>query len=112
MERTEEAAMAGRTMCEVFQATAADRPDDVALRTTGDEVRITWGEYADRVRRIAAGLHALGLRPGDTLALMLINRAEFHLLDAAAMHLGAVPFSMYNTSSAEQVDFLVQDSGA
>ena len=43
---------------------------------------------------------------------MLTNRPEFHLADAAAMHLGAIPFSMYNTSSPEQVDFLLRDSGA
>ena len=100
------------TMCAAFQSTAAAYPDRVAIRTLGDAERITWGEAAARVRRIAAGLHALGLRRGDTLALMLINRPEFHLVDAAAMHLGAVPFSMYNTSAPEQVAFLVRDSGA
>ena len=46
------------------------------------------------------------------MALMLTNRPEFHLLDAAAMHLGAVPFSIYNTSSPEQAEFLLRDSGA
>jgi long-chain acyl-CoA synthetase len=101
-----------RTMCEAFQATARERREEVALRTQGDGVRVMWGEYADRVRRIAAGLHALGLRRGDSLALMLINRPEFHLVDAAAMHLGAVPFSIYNTSAADQVEFLLADSGA
>ena len=100
------------TVCAAFQATAAANPDAVALRTKGDEIAITWREYAERVRRIAGGLHDLGLRRGDTLALMLTNRPEFHLLDAAAMHLGAVPFSIYNTSSPEQADFLVRDSGA
>ena len=87
------------TVCAAFQATAAANPDAVALRTKGGEIEITWGEYAERVRRIAGGLHELGLRRGDTMALMLTNRPEFHLLDAAAMHLGAVPFSIYNTSS-------------
>ena len=43
---------------------------------------------------------------------MLTNRPEFHLLDAAAMHLGAVPFSIYNTSSSEQAEFVLRDSGA
>jgi long-chain acyl-CoA synthetase len=100
------------TMCEAFQATASERRDEVALRAHGDAVQVTWGEYADRVRRIAAGLHALGLRRGDTLALMLINRPEFHLLDAAAMHLGAVPFSIYNTSAPDQIEFVLEDSGA
>jgi long-subunit acyl-CoA synthetase (AMP-forming) len=104
--------MPADTVCTVFQETAAERRDEVALRTKDGETEITWAEYADRVRRIAAGLHRLGLRRGDTLALMLTNRPEFHLADAAAMHLGAIPFSMYNTSSPEQVDFLLRDSGA
>ena len=104
--------MSADTVCSVFQATAGENPDGVALRTKDGETEISWGEYADRVRRIAAGLHALGLRRGDTLALMLTNRPEFHLVDAAAMHLGALPFSMYNTSSPEQVEFLLRDSGA
>jgi long-chain acyl-CoA synthetase len=100
------------TVCAAFQATAAERADEVALRTRGGAIELTWGEYADQVRRIAGGLHRLGLRRGDPIALMLTNRPEFHLIDAAAMHLGAVPFSIYNTSSSEQAEFVLRDSGA
>ena len=42
---------------------------------------------------------------------MLTNRPEFHLLDTAAMHLGATPFSIYNTSSPEQIAYLLADAG-
>jgi long-subunit acyl-CoA synthetase (AMP-forming) len=94
------------SVCEHFQATVAARQDEVALRTPDDSVTLTWGQYGERVRRIAAGLAALGVRHGDTVAIMLTNRPEFHLVDAAAMHLGATPFSMYNTSSPEQVAYL------
>jgi long-chain acyl-CoA synthetase len=104
-------ALDAATLCEAFQLTAAERPNQVALRTIGDGISITFGEYADRVRRLAGGLHALGVRHGDTVGLMLTNRPEFHLLDTAAMHLGATPFSIYNTSSAEQIAFLIQDAG-
>ena len=99
------------TMCEAFQLTAAQRADQVALRTIGDGVSITFGEYAERVRRIAAGLHALGVGPGDRVGFMLTNRPEFHLIDTAAMHLGATPFSLYNTSSPEQIAYLLGDAG-
>ena len=58
------------------------------------------------MRRIAAGLASLGVRRGDTVALMLVNRPEFNIADAGAMHLGATAFSVYNTSTAEQVAFL------
>ena len=94
------------TLCEAFQATAATHADQVALRTPGDGVSITWRRYAERVRAIAAGLAGLGIGPGDTVALMLVNRPEFHLCDTAALHLGATPFSVYNTSAPEQVAYL------
>jgi long-subunit acyl-CoA synthetase (AMP-forming) len=103
-------ALAAATLCEAFQITAAERADAVALRTRGDAVALTWGEYAERVRAYAGGLAGLGVSRGDPLAIMLVNRPEFHLVDAAAMHLGAVPFSIYNTSPPEQIEFLLADA--
>ena len=41
---------------------------------------------------------------------MLTNRPEFHWVDAAALHLGATPFSIYNTYTAEQIEYLVADA--
>ena len=90
-------ALDAATLCEAFQITAATYPQRVALRTPGDAVVVTWEQYAERVRRTAAGLAALGVRRGDTVALMLTNRPEFHWVDAAAMHLGATTFGVYNT---------------
>ena len=104
-------ALQARTMCEAFQITAAERAEHVALRTIGGAVTITYRDYAARIRRLAAGLHRLGVRRGDTVGLMLTNRPEFHLIDNAAMHLGATPFSIYNTSSPEQIAYLVGDAG-
>jgi long-subunit acyl-CoA synthetase (AMP-forming) len=98
------------TLCEAFQLTAAANPERVALRTKGGESELTWGEYADSVRRLAAGFAALGLGRGQTLGVMLSNRREFHFADTAAMHLGATPFSVYNTYSPEQIEYLVGDA--
>src|SRR3954471_1791874 len=109
-ERVTYKALQEPTMCAAFQVTAGEVPDRVAIRTKGDELSMTWRQYAERVERIAAGLAGLGLRRGDTIGLMLNNRPEFHLVDAAAMHLRATPFSVYNTYSAEQIEFLVSDS--
>ena len=89
-----------RTICEAFQATAASDPDAIALRTAGGDVEISWCEYARRVERIAAGLAGLGIGRGDAVALMMTNRPEFNLCDTAALHLGATPFSIYNTFPA------------
>ena len=101
---------AASTLCEAFQITAAERPEAVALRTPGGAVEISWAEYADRVRRIAGGLAALGVGRGDTVALMMTNRPEFNLVDTAAMHLGATPFSIYNTSAPEQISYLFSNA--
>ncbi len=98
------------TMCEAFQLTADALADEVALRLKEDELSLTWGEYAARTRKVAAGLAALGVSRGDTVALMLSNRPEFHYCDAAAMHLGATPFSIYNTYSPEQIEHPVRDA--
>ena len=94
------------TLPQAFQQTAALQQEAVAIRTVGDEVVITWRDYADRVRRIAAGLAALGVERGHTVGLMLRNRPEFHLVDTAVMHLGAIPFSIYTTSPPNQIQYL------
>lgn len=92
------------TLCAAFQSNVAKYPDAVALRTLGGAVSITWREYGQRVEAIATGLAALGIEPGDTVAIMLTNRPEFHLCDTAVLHTGATPFSVYNTNP---VDLLV-----
>src|SRR4051812_513677 len=109
-ERVRYKALEEDTMCGAFQVTAAERADAVAIRTKGDELTITWGEYGERVEKLAAGLAALGLERGQTIGLMLNNRPEFHLVDTAAMHLGATPYSVYNTYTAEQIEYLVTDA--
>src|SRR4051794_26898407 len=92
------AALSAATMCAAFTTTVAERGDALALRTPDDSVRMTYAELGERVRRVAAGLAALGVGRGDAVGLMMVNRPEFNLVDAAAMLLGAVPFSVYNTS--------------
>ena len=109
---TIEQALAQHTLCAAFQVTAAAHPERPALRTLGAEREYTWGEYADEVQRIAGGLHALGVRAGDAVALMLAGCSEFHLIDTAAMHLGAAPFSIYFTNPVEQILPMIQNSEA
>jgi long-chain acyl-CoA synthetase len=106
-----ERALRARTLCEAFQITAAARAEQVAVRTADDNVSLTYGELAERVRRVAAGLAALGLKRGDTVGIMLTNRPEFHVVDLAAMHLGATAFSVYNTSAQGQIEYVFADAG-
>jgi long-chain acyl-CoA synthetase len=99
------------SLCEAFQNTVARCGDQVALRTPGGQQEISWREYGERVRALAGGLASLGVRAGDTVGIMLLNRPEFALVDTAALHLGAVPFSIYNTSSPEQISYLFGNAG-
>ena len=83
-----------------------DHPDVVALRTT-DGVEWTWRDYAERAERLAGGLRSLGVQRGDRVVLMMRNRLEFHVADIATLILGATPISIYNSSSPEQISYLV-----
>jgi long-chain acyl-CoA synthetase len=100
------------TVAEAFRITAAERAGEVAIRTKEDAFTITWGELRERVDALAGGLAKLGVKRGETVALMLSNRPEFHLCDLAAMMLGATPFSIYNTYSPEQIRYLLTDAEA
>jgi long-chain acyl-CoA synthetase len=92
-----------RTFCEAFQRTVAVDPDVVALRTVGGTATVTWRQYAEQVRAVAAGLNALGVVRGDTVAMMMANRVGFYPLEVGAQHLGATSFSVYNTLAEEQL---------
>ena len=100
------------TIAEAFRRTVAAVPDRTAVRTKDDEVSLTWAELQDRVDALAGGLAKLGLSSGDTMAIMLGNRPEFHLVDLAAMMLGATPYSIYQTYTPEQIEYLLKDSGS
>jgi len=100
-----------RTLCSHFQTTAAAKPDLVALRDHTNTTVVTWREYATRVRNVAAGLASLGISRGDTVAIMLTNRPEFHIADLGALHAGATPFSIYNTLAPEQIAYLFSNAG-
>ena len=111
--RTERpAGLDASTVAEAFQLTAQAHPERVALRLKGDEFSMTWAEYAEKVQALAAGLAKLGLERGGALGIMLTNRPEFHFFDSAALHLGATPFSVYNTYAPEQIAYQVTDAGA
>ncbi|QWF76747.1 AMP-dependent synthetase/ligase [Amycolatopsis sp. CA-230715] len=102
---------APKTLCESFQSLVAAHPDRVAIRTPGDTTVLTWRDYGRRVERIAAGLAGLGVGKGDTVGIMLTNSPEFHLVDTAALHAGATPFSIYNTNPPEKVRYLFGNAG-
>src|SRR3954451_4296468 len=100
------------TIAEAFRLTAADHPDRVAMRTKDDAVSLTWSQLRDRVDALAGGLARLGVRRGDTVALMLANRPEFAIADLAVVTLGATPYSICATSSPAQIACAVADAAS
>jgi long-subunit acyl-CoA synthetase (AMP-forming) len=100
------------TLGEALRRTAINHPDIVAVRTADDSVSLTWSELLRRVEAVAGGLAKLGVRRGDTVAIMLGNRPEFHVVDLAAAMLGATPFSIYLTYPPTEIEYLIGDAGA
>jgi long-subunit acyl-CoA synthetase (AMP-forming) len=98
------------TVTEALRRTAAAHPDIVAVRTPDDTVSLTWSALLERVDAVAGGLAALGVSRGDTVAIMLSNRPEFHIVDLAAAMLGATPFSVYVTYPAGEIQYLLTDA--
>jgi long-chain acyl-CoA synthetase len=89
-------------------------PGTVGLkrRVNGSWTPVTWREFAGQVRDIAAGFIAAGIQPGDRVGLMSRTRFEWTLLDYAILTAGGVTVPIYPTSSLEQVEWILGDSGA
>jgi long-subunit acyl-CoA synthetase (AMP-forming) len=98
------------TLTDALRRTAASHPEIVAVRTTDDSVSLTWSQLLTRVEAVAGGLAELGIERGDTVAIMLSNRPEFHIVDLAAVTLGATPFSVYTTYPANEIEYLITDA--
>lgn len=101
-----------KNLYEAFQATVDRLGDDPAIIASEEDVELSWNELSRRVGAVAGGLASLGLGRGDSIAFLMNNRSEFIPCDLAAVALGALPFSIYQTSSAEQIEYLLADSQA
>ena len=93
---------------------AARSPGRVAFsRRDGERwVDVTAAEFNDQVRAVAKGLVATGIGTGDRVAIMSKTRYEWTVADFAIWTAGAVSVPIYETSSAEQVSWILKDSGA
>jgi long-chain acyl-CoA synthetase len=83
-----------------------------ARRVQGRWQDVTAAEFAQDVEQVARGLVAAGVEVGDRVALMSKTRYEWTLVDFAVWTVGAVTVPIYETSSAEQVAWILGDSGA
>ena len=99
-------------LVQAFHLMAEAVPEREALRTSDGDLSLNWGQVRERVDAIAGGLAKLGVARGETVALMLANRPEFHLCDLAVMTAGGTPFSIYQTLPPESIEYVVGDAGA
>ena len=106
----------GRTICDHLRETAENAGGAPALSDrAGDGTgwqTLTWGQTRQQVLELAAGFAALGLAPGERVALMLPNRSEHILADLAAVHAGGTPVTFYATLAAEQIGYVAGDCDA
>src|SRR3954452_18320617 len=85
-------------------------PDHVAIRFEGQST--TWAALYDRIRRVAAGLDAQGVRKGDRVAILMLNRPEFVESALAANAIGAIAVPVNFRLAAEEAAYLLQHSDA
>ena len=114
-QRAEIERVAGeRTVCDLLDRTAAAEGDDPAYSNEdGDGWQtLTWAQVRQQVRELAAGFAALGLAPGERVALMLPNRTEHVLADLGAVHAGGLGVTIYATLAPEQIAFVAGDCDA
>ena len=103
-----------RTINEVFNSAVTRYRDLEFLRykVAGEWRSLTFGELARRVRELALGLYAHGIRPGDRVAIWSENRPEWNLADLAILAIGAVDVPIYATQTRTQVEYILADSAA
>ncbi|TIC88681.1 long-chain fatty acid--CoA ligase [Nocardioides sp. GY 10113] len=97
-----------RNADEVPDAPLFSRP----LRDVDEWEDVTAAEFRDEVVALARGLVAAGLEPGDRIGILSRTRYEWTLLDYAVWFAGAVSVPIYESSSAEQISWILGDSGA
>ncbi|MER0101053.1 MULTISPECIES: AMP-dependent synthetase/ligase [unclassified Corynebacterium] len=104
----------GETCLTALMDTAEKRPHGVMFTRPANYewVNVTGKEFIDEVFEVAQGLIALGVKQGDRIALISATRYEWSLLDYAIWAAGAASVPVYPSSSASQVRWIIEDSGA
>lgn len=106
--------MSVQTLNELFLEAVRryDKPDAFRLKQGGTWHDVSHREAARIVEEIAAGLAAVGIEPGDRVAILAENRLEWALADYAILAAGAITVPIYATLIPSQVEFILADSGS
>jgi long-chain acyl-CoA synthetase len=88
------------------------KADTLNHKVGGEWINTSAATFAERVRNVALGLAARGIRRGDRVALLSENRPEWSIVDLAILSLGAINVPIYTTQAVDQVRYILTDSGA
>ena len=101
------------TLPKLFRQVVRERGDAVAMREKhlGIWRSISWRQYGLRAKHVGLGLVALGLRPKDVVSVIAENCPEWLYTDLGTMSVGGVTNGIYTTDSANQIEYIVNDSG-
>jgi long-chain acyl-CoA synthetase len=107
-------APAARNLVEVFEAQAKARADRAAVKHKRDGAwkDVTWAELARRARDVADGLTAMGVKPGDRIAILGETQLEWILADLGILGAGAIAVTIYQSNKAHECQYILEDSGA
>lgn len=106
--------MTYQTLVEMFNDRAAKSGKEVALRQRRDDGwhDISWREWQERSRKVAAGLAAMGVEPGDRVAVLSNSRVEWVIADIGILMAGAITVPIYQSNLAEEVAYILNDCEA
>jgi long-chain acyl-CoA synthetase len=88
------------------------KPDALSFKVDNVWKRLSGAEIIERIKRIALGLSALGVKAGDRVAIISENRPEWSLVDIAILSLRAVNVPIYTTQAVDQIRYILENSGA
>ena len=114
MKTTHEVSAVEENLVRIFFEQARLRADTTALMSREEDGlrEITWNGYAYRVKRLAGAMIGLGIGEGDRVAVFGYNSPEWAVTDLASLTARAIVVPIYYRSSAPQVSYIMQDSGA
>ena len=105
------ASVEGKTLLDFIDRNAEEYPDYPALNTPANSEysawdSISWSEYRDVSKNLAAGLMSLGLGPGDTAFIMSNNTKEHNISDLGIVYCGATPSTLYKQLKSSQIEYV------
>ena len=106
--------MEAKTLAEMFQNVVKKHGQKTSLmqKVEGEFKGFSYAEFGERVKNFALGLASLGITQSDRIALISENRPEWAISDFALLSLGATNVPIYPTITAQQIEYILKDSGS